>query len=69
MHKIITDLMIYDVPVDEIFTEVSGRGTKGEEIEDLNSALRKKISKYAIDFEHNNILQELLKVENPLDIF
>jgi predicted helicase len=69
MHKIITDLMIYGVPVDEIFTEVSGRGTKGEEIEDLNSALRKKISKYAIDFEHNNILQELLKVENPLDIF
>jgi hypothetical protein len=69
MYKIINDLIVNGVPVAEIFTEVSGRGMKTEEVENLNSDLKKNISKYALDFKHSNILQELLKVENPLDIF
>jgi hypothetical protein len=42
---------------------------KTEEVENLNSGLKKRISDYSLNFEHTNILQELLKVENPLDIF
>jgi superfamily II DNA or RNA helicase len=69
MYKIINDLIVNGVPVAEIFTEVSGRGMKTEEVENLNSGLKKRISDYSLNFEHTNILQELLKVENPLDIF
>ena len=69
MYKIINDLMVNGVPVAEIFTEVSGRRIKTEEVKNLNSDLKKNISKYALNFEHTNMFQELLKVENPLDIF
>lgn len=61
IRKIVTQLFSQGVPVSEIFTETTGRGKDEEIVEDLYlDELRRKISDYAIEFEHNNILEELL---------
>ena len=61
IRNIVTQLISQGVPVSEIFTETSGRGKEEEIVEDLDTEdLKRRISDYAIEFEHNNILQELL---------
>lgn len=61
IRNIVTQLVSQGVPVSEIFTETSGRGKDEEIVEDLDiDELQRRISDYAIEFEHNNILQELL---------
>jgi hypothetical protein len=66
----VTQLISQGVPVSEIFTETSGRGKEEEIVEDINTDdLKRRIADYAIEFEHNNILQELLSSGDPLDIF
>ena len=70
IRNIVTQLISQGVPVSEIFTETSGRGKEDETVEDLNTEdLKRRIADYAIEFEHNNILQELLSVDNPSDMF
>ena len=69
IRKIVTKLISEGIPVSEIFTETSGRGKDEEIIEDLTDKLNRRILNYAISFEHNNILEELLKVEEPMDMF
>lgn len=51
------------VPVSEIFTEVQGRGKCEETIEDLESDLKKRILDYTIQFEHINILKEIMETD------
>ena len=61
IRNIVTQLISQGVPVSEIFTETSGRGKEDEIVEDLDTdELNRRIADYAIKFEHNNILQELL---------
>lgn len=61
IRQIVTQLIAQGVPVEEIFSETSGRGKEEEVVEDLNlDDLRRRISDYALQFQHNNILQELL---------
>jgi superfamily II DNA or RNA helicase len=61
IRNIVTQLISQGVPVSEIFTETSGRGKEEEIVEDINTEdLKRKIADYALQFEHNNILQELL---------
>lgn len=61
IRNIVTQLISQGVPVSEIFTETSGRGKDEEIVEDLDiDELQRRIADYAIEFEHNNILQELL---------
>jgi len=70
IRNIVTQLISQGVPVSEIFTETSGRGKEEEIVEDINTDdLKRRIADYAIEFEHNNILQELLSSGDPLDIF
>jgi len=69
IRDIVTKLISEGIPVSEIFTETSGRGKDEEIIEDLTDKLNRRILNYAISFEHNNILEELLKVEEPMDMF
>ena len=69
IRNIVTQLFSQGVPVDEIFTETSGRGKDEEIVEDLDvDELQRRIADYAIEFEHNNILEELLSSGDPLDI-
>ena len=70
IKKICHQLYIQGVPVSDTFVEVSGRGKEDEIVEDLDiDELNRKIANYAIKFEHNNILQELLSVNEPADMF
>ena len=69
IRQIVEQLYQQGIPVSEIFSEVQGRGKEDEIVESLDEDLKKLIRNYNIQYEHNNILQELLKVENPLDIF
>tara|TARA_Y100000389_G_C17460448_1_gene521312 strand:+ start:117 stop:1511 length:1395 start_codon:yes stop_codon:yes gene_type:complete len=67
--NIVTQLISQGVPVSEIFTETTGRGKDEEIVEDLDTdELQRRIADYAIEFEHNNILEELLSSGDPLDI-
>lgn len=69
IRNIVTQLISQGVPVSEIFSETSGRGKDEEIVEDLDlDDLQRRISDYAIEFEHNNILEELLSSGDPLDI-
>lgn len=69
IREIINELLTQGVPVSDILYEQSGRGKEEEIVEDLDlEDLRRRISNYAIQFEHNIILQELLGM-NPEDIF
>ena len=61
IRNIVTQLITQGVPVSEIFSETSGRGKEDEIVEDLDvDELQRRIADYVIEFEHNNILQELL---------
>tara|TARA_X000001036_G_C20685380_1_gene807464 strand:+ start:299 stop:1696 length:1398 start_codon:yes stop_codon:yes gene_type:complete len=61
IRNIVVQLISEGVPVSEIFTETSGRGKNEEILEDLNDdELKRRITDYAIEFKHNNILEELL---------
>ena len=62
IRNIVNQLISQGVPVSEIFTETSGRGKEDEIVEDLNQELARRISNYALQWEHNNILQELLSL-------
>ena len=68
IRRIVTQLISQGVPVEEVFSETSGRGKEDEIVEDLDlEDLRRRIADYAIQFEHNNILEELLDM-NTEDI-
>ena len=70
IEKICHQLYIQGVPVSDTFVEVSGRGKEDEVVEDLDTdELNRRIADYALQFEHNNILEELLSVDNPSDMF
>lgn len=61
IRNIVTQLISQGVPVSEIFTETSGRGKDEEIVEDLGiDELQRRVFDYAIEFQHNNILEELL---------
>ena len=61
IRNIVVQLINEGVPVSEIFSETSGRGKDEEIVEDLDiDQLQRRIFDYAIEFEHNNILEELL---------
>lgn len=61
IRNIVVQLISEGVPVSEIFTETSGRGKDEEILEDLDDdELQRRITDYAIQFQHNNILEELL---------
>ena len=64
IEKICHQLYTQGVPVSDTFVEVSGRGKEDEIVEDLDTdELNRRIADYAIKFEHNNILQELLGMD------
>ena len=64
IRNIVTQLVSQGVPVSEIFSETSGRGKEDEIVEELDTdALYRKIADYAIQYEHNNILQDLLAMD------
>jgi predicted helicase len=64
IRNIINQLISQGVPVSEIFTETSGRGKEDEIVEDITFDLAGRVADYAIQWEHNNILQELLSVSS-----
>jgi ERCC4-related helicase len=69
IRNIVVQLISQGVPVSDIFTETSGRSKDEEIVEDLDvDELQRRIADYAIQFEHNNILEELLSSGDPLDI-
>lgn len=60
IRQIVTQLISQGVPVEEIFSETSGRSKDGEIVEDLDlDELHRRIADYNIQFQHNNILEEL----------
>ena len=64
IRNIVTQLVSQGVPVSEIFSETSGRGKDDEIVEELDTdALYRRIADYAIQYEHNNILQDLLAMD------
>ena len=68
IRQIVIQLVSQGVPVEEVFSETSGRGKEDEIVEDLDlEDLRRRIADYAIHFQHNNILEELLG-QDPEDI-
>lgn len=68
IRQIVLQLFMQGVPVSEIFSEVQGRGKGEDVIESLEDELKKRIADYTVQFEHNNILEELLSGD-PLDVF
>ena len=61
IRNIVVQLISQGVPVSDIFTETSGRSKDEEIVEDLDvDELQRRVADYAIEFEHNNILEELL---------
>lgn len=60
IRQIVEQLFKQGVPVSEIFSEVQGRGKEDETIDSLDGDLKKLIRNYNIEYEHNNILAELL---------
>ena len=64
IRQIVTQLITQGVPVHEIFSETSGRGKEEEVVEDIDlEDLQRRIADYAIQFQHNNILEELLGMD------
>lgn len=63
IRNIVHTLIRQGVPVSEIFAEVSGKGKIKDTVEDVDmDKLNRSINTYAIQFEHNNILKELLEL-------
>ena len=60
IRQIVEQLYQQGIPVSEIFSEVQGRGKEDETIDSLDGDLKKLIRNYNIEYEHNNILAELL---------
>ena len=61
IRNIVHQLLTQGVPVDEILSEVSGRGKEDELVEDLyGENLKRLIKDYDIQFQHDSILEELL---------
>jgi len=63
IRQIVLQLYQQGIPVSEIFSEEQGRGKEEEIVEDLETNIQKRIREYHIQFEHNNILQELLNID------
>ena len=64
IRMIINELLTQGVPVSDILHETSGRGEDDEIVEDLDrDKLRKLISDYNIQWQHNQILEELMSQE------
>jgi hypothetical protein len=60
IFDILNELMKQGVPVSDILHETSGRGEEDEIVEDLDrDKLQKLISDYNIQWQHNQILEEL----------
>ena len=68
ISSIVNQLITQGVPVEEILTEVSGRGKEEETIEDLQDDIRKRIADYDIKWWHDIMIQELVSSGDPLDI-
>ena len=68
ISSIVNQLITQGVPVEEILTEVSGRGKDEETIEDLEDDIRKRIADYDIKWWHDMMIQELVSSGDPLDI-
>ena len=72
IRKIVNQLKTQGVPVEEIFSEVSGRGKDNEIVEDLdNEMLKRMIKNYDIEFE-NFMLEKFIAEEaekTPVDQF
>jgi predicted helicase len=70
LYDILNELLTQGVPVSDILHETSGRGEDEEIVEDLDrDKLRKLISDYNIQWQHNQILEELMSQElNTLSI-
>lgn len=70
IRKIVNQLKTQGVPVEGIFSEVSGRGKNNEIVEDLdNELLKRMIKKYDIEFE-NFMLEKFIAEEaekTPVD--
>ena len=60
IRQIVEQLYQQGIPVSEIFSEVQGRGKEDEIVDSLDEDLKKLIRNYNIEYEHNNILAELL---------
>ena len=60
IRQIVEQLYQQGIPVSEIFSEVQGRGKEDETLESLDEDLKKLIRNYNIEYEHNNILAEIL---------
>jgi predicted helicase len=68
MAGIVNQLLTQGVPVDEIVTEVSGRGKEDEIVEDLTKNLKQRVADYDIQWQHSMMIQDLLSSGDPLDI-
>ena len=72
IRGIVNQLKTQGVPVEEIFSEVSGRGKDNEIVEDLdNELLKRMIKNYDIEFE-NFMLEKFIAEEaekTPVDQF
>lgn len=69
MAGIVNQLLTQGVPVDEIVTEVSGRGKEDEIVEDLEKDLKQRILNYDIEWKHSLVIKDLMATGDPLDIF
>jgi predicted helicase len=63
MRGIVNQLLTQGVPVDEILTEVSGRGKEEEIVEDLTKNLKQRVADYEIQWQHNLMIQDIIKQE------
>jgi len=69
IRQIVEQLFKQGVPVSENFSEVQGRGKEDETLESLDGDLKKLIRNYNIEYEHNNILAELLAMNTEDFVF
>lgn len=56
--RIIISLLQHGVPLDSIFTEVTGRGESEEVIEDLQNQFAKNVKDIEMNWSHQNLLEE-----------
>ena len=63
MAGIVNQLLTQGVPVDEILTEVSGRGKEEEIVEDLTKNLQKRVADYEIQWQHSLMIQDIIARE------
>ena len=56
--QIVISLLEHGVPLDSIFTEMTGRGDSEEVIEDLQNQFAKNIKEIEMNWSHQNLLEE-----------